>query len=517
MARRNGLTVARLVTALLGVVATASPGSAQDGCEFGEEGNDVLRQVTMTGGEAIFYVTRPHLVCEGGIQIWADSAEAFTATNLAHLIGSVRYEDPTRTLVADEARYFSQVGRLQAQGGMRIVDRDEGSTIENGALVYLRQTDFRDEETMTVTALDDESRPRATLSDTSDDAQASGEERVYVVVGDRIESRGEDFLRSTGAVDLLFDSVVAHADTLEYEESVDRVDLRGNAVVDAPEYDLSGARIELTSPEPGRRDVRAVGEAELTGEDLVLTAERIFLFARDDRMERLVALPAAIDSASAAVAGRPAAAPGSVLPTPTAETGQRPVAVAQSFEITADSLEILAPEERLERVFAAGRARSVSTGRDSLSVESLPEVAQTDWLEGDTIVVTFVPKAGTVVAAATDSVPEAAPVSTPRPELLPDSVEADPLAANDPSGTGSGARSGVDVDRIVAIASARSLYRLPSSDPTAVAGVDPPAVHYVVGDRITIVMRGGDVDRMEVVGSTTGVHLEPLRPGGGGR
>lgn len=486
MARRNGLTVARLFSALLGVVVVAaSPASAQDGCEFGEEGNDVLRQVTMTGGEAIFYVTRPHLVCEGGIQIWADSAEAFTATNLAHLIGSVRYEDPNRTLVADEARYFSQVGRLQAQGGMRIVDRDEGSTIENGALVYLRQTDFRDEETMTVTALDDESRPRATLSDASD-APASGGERVYVVVGDRIESRGEDFLRSTGSVDLLFDSIVAHADTLEYEESVDRVDLRGNAVVDAPEYDLSGARIELTSPEPGRRDVRALGEAELTGEDFVLTAERIFLFANDDRMERLVALPAARDTASAGVTGRPAAAPGAAPPSPTAATGRRPVAVAQSFEITADSLEILAPEERLERVFAAGRARSVSTGRDSLTVESLPDVARSDWLEGDTIVVTFVPKVETVVAAPTDTPAAATP-------------------------------SGVDVDRIVAIASARSLYRLPSSDPTAVAGVDPPAVHYVVGDRITIVMRDGDVDRMEVVGSTTGVHIEPLRPGGGGR
>ncbi len=509
VARPSASRIACLVTMLLGVVVAASPVSAQDGCEFGEEGNDVLRQVTMTGGEAIFYVTRPHLVCEGGIQIWADSAEAFTATNLAHLIGSVRYEDPTRTLVADEARYFSQVGRLQAQGGMRVVDRDEGSTIENGALVYLRRTDFRDVESMTVTMLDDESRPRATLSDAGD-AAAPGEERVYVVVGDRIESRGADLLRSTGAVELLFDSVVAYADTLEYEETVDRVDLRGNAVVDAPEYDLRGARIELTSPEAGRRDVRATRDAQLTGEDFSLTAERIFLFARDDRMERLVALPAATDSASAA-AGRPAVEPVPSGPTPMAATGQRPVAVAQSFEITADSLEILAPEERLERVFAAGRARSVSTGRDSLTVESLPDVARTDWLEGDTIVVTFVPRARAVMAAAADSVAGAAPVSTPDPELVADSVGGGALEAGDT------ADAGVDVDRIVAIASARSLYRLPPSDRSAVAGVDPPAVHYVVGDRITIVMRDGEVERMEVVGSTTGVHLEPIRPTGGGR
>jgi hypothetical protein len=107
--------------------------AAQDGCEFGEDGNDVLRQVTMAGGEAIYYVTRPHMVCDGGIQIWADSAVAFTSTNMAHLIGSVRYEDPRRSLRSDEARYFSAVGRLQAAGSAqdrgprRRVDRRERS------------------------------------------------------------------------------------------------------------------------------------------------------------------------------------------------------------------------------------------------------------------------------------------------------------------------------------------------------------------------------------------------------
>ena len=46
---------------------------------------------------------------KGGIQIWADSAGAYTTSNLAHLIGSVRYEDPRRSLRAEEARYFSEV------------------------------------------------------------------------------------------------------------------------------------------------------------------------------------------------------------------------------------------------------------------------------------------------------------------------------------------------------------------------------------------------------------------------
>ncbi|MEX2466367.1 MAG: hypothetical protein WD995_05620 [Gemmatimonadota bacterium] len=446
------------------------PLAAQDGCTFGEEGNDVLRQVTLPGGEAIYYVTRPHLVCEEGIQIWADSAVAFTTSNMAHLIGSVRYEDPRRSLVSDEARYFSAVGRLQAEGGLRIEDRDEGSVVENGALVYLRETSFRDEESMTVTTGADRVRPRATMSAEAPEADSSAveaagseEPRIYVVEGDEILSRGGNYLRSVGAVELTFDSVVAFADTLEYREATDDMELRGGASVNAPEYTLTGARIDLTTPTPQQREIRALREAVLTGNDLVLTAERIFLFAREEQLQRLVALPPETDSTLTA--------PDSASP-PT-----RPHAVADEFEITADSLDILAPAETLERIFAAGRARSVSHARDSLNVEILPEAARSDWLEGDTIIVTFVPGAE----------------ETPDDDTEP--------------------RAGAMVERIVAIVAARSLYRMTPSDASALAGEDPPAVHYVVGDRITIVMRDGEVDRMEVEGAATGFHLEPLRPG----
>jgi hypothetical protein len=51
---------------------------------------------------------------------------------------------------------------------------------------------------------------------------------------------------------------------------------------------------------------------------------------------------------------------------------------------------------------------------------------------------------------------------------------------------------------------------LPPSDSTAVPGTDPPALHYVVGSEITITMADGQVDQMQVVGQTRGVHLEPV-------
>lgn len=478
----------------LACLAGAPPISAQEGCEFGEEGNDVLRQVTLTGGDAVFYVTRPHLVCEGGIQIWADSAVAYTTSNMAHLIGAVRYEDPRRSLRADEARYFTEVGRLQAEGSLVVEDLDEGSVVENGALVYLRETSFRSEESMTVTAGADRVRPRARLTAQADSAgQEPQTPRVYVVEGDEILSRGGAYLRSVGSVELAFDSVMAFADTLEYREAEDHLVLRGGASIDAPEYDLAGQHIELLRTDPELREIRAMREAVLIGEDLVLTAERIFLFARDEKLQRLVALPPEVDS------------------TLTATAPARPHAVADDFEITADSLEVLAPGDHIERLFAGGRARSVSRARDSLNVERLPDVARSDWLEGDTIIVTF---AATIPEGGLEALDAAAAPSDSTAAVPVDSTAVAPAdTVQAPTATPTSA--GATVERIMAVVGARSLYRMAPSDQSARAGEDPPAVHYVVGDRITIVMLDGEVSHMEVEGGATGLHLEPLRPGPG--
>jgi hypothetical protein len=93
---------------------------AQEGCVFGDEGNEVYRQETVPGVGMVTYVTRPHFVCDDGVQIWADSAVSYSADALSHLIGRVRYRDRTRELTSSEARYFSNAGRLQASGNVVI-------------------------------------------------------------------------------------------------------------------------------------------------------------------------------------------------------------------------------------------------------------------------------------------------------------------------------------------------------------------------------------------------------------
>jgi hypothetical protein len=239
----------------------------------------------------------------------------------------------------------------------------------------------------------------------------------------------------------------------------------------------------------GSNEIQAVREALLTGEDLTLRAPLIKLYLVEGAVERLVAvpLPSGTDSPPAALeegvgraqtTSRTGAADAAEAGADTASVG-RPVAVAERFELTADSLDLTAPGDVVERIFAAGRARSVSQARDSLNVEALPEVARQDWLEGDTIVINLEPA---------------------RPDSLAASARA----------PGEEAEREYEIETIVARVGARSLYRLPPQDSTAQAGVDLPAVHYVLGDEITIHMSEGEVREMEVVGQTRGVHLEPL-------
>jgi len=491
---------------LLAAIALGPRGlTGQEGCQFGDEGNDVADRRTLSGGATITYVSNPHFVCADGVRIWADSAVAYSAQGLSHLMGAVRYVDRTRELRSDEARYFSQQERVQAQGNVYVRDTGDGSVIEHGELVYLRQTDFRDQESMTFTTGSDGVRPVATIqSRTADSAGAAapeeGRRSPYVVVADWIFLQSGERFEAAGDVEIERDSLLAYADSAEYDRVSDRVLLRGSARVDGPTYDLRGRTIDLLTPDGATSEVHAVRDAVLTGSDLVITSSQIRLYLTEGALDRLVATPLPGDTAGADSPQRTASgevpapggetpATGGELPAEGADAARaptQPVALVDEFQLTADSIDILAPGERIERVFAAGRARSVSHARDSLNVPDLPPIASADWLEGDTVIVYFEPE-----SPGSAKAPKGAEGTAPP-------AEADSAGAR------------YRVDRIRAMIGARSLYRLTPADSAARAGVDPPAIHYVVGDSITIVMNGDEVETMEVVGQTQGIHLEPL-------
>ena len=496
----RGRSAAALV--LLTCALIPSRIAAQEDCDFVAPTRS-MQLTTLSGGATITYLGAPHMLCRDGIEIWADSAVEYSAQRMQHMMGAVRFIDANGELNADEARYFPEQGRLQANGNVFVQDTLQGFTIRNGNLVYLRTTDFREEPQTTVTIAADGIQPHAILrmkpaeprpesieptvphNITADstgtalsaeavvlpepvvpeslellDAEPDGQGSPYVVDGNRIFIQGDNYFRATGNVEIERDSLNAFADSVEYDQVAGRILLEGSARVDGPTYDLVGRTITLGMDGDDIDEARAVHDAVLNGDELVLTAPEIRIYLLDDLPHRLVAVMAP--------------APPGVVSVDSADA--RPVAQADDFELTADSIEVIAPGEVLERIAAVGVARSVSRARDSLNVETLPEIARTDWLEGDTVIVVFLP--------------------------------ADTSESREPAADT--AQAAYRIDRIIAQGDARSLYRLPPSDTTAVPGEDEPAVHYVLGDEITIVMVEGDVDRMEVTGQTRGMHLEPV-------
>jgi hypothetical protein len=462
---RAAVAVLRVSCGVLAAAWLPRALAAQEGCRYADDGNDVLQAVTTPQGGRVTYITNPHFLCDDGVEIWADSAVAYSQQAMSHLIGAVRYRDRTRELLSREARYFSEVGRLQAQGNVRVTNSEDGTVIENGDLVYLRETDFRDEEEMTVTTGPDGIRPRAQVRPASSDSASDSEPGPpYTVEGDRIVLRGSAYFTSTGDVRIERDSLLAFGDSAEYQESSEDLVLVGSARVESGTYTLVGRTITIGTAASDTSEIHARRDALLTGDDIVVNAPHITLHVAGGAMERLVAVPLAA-SVAAPENGAPEAETDSA-------DAARPVALAESFELTADSLELIAPADVVERIVAVGDARSVSRARDSLNVESLPDIARADWLEGDTVVISLRQVADTTLGAS--------------------------------------AESEYEVERIVARVGARSLYRLPPEDSTAAPGIDPPAVHYVIGDEITLIMEDGEVQSMEVVGQTRGVHLEPL-------
>ena len=340
------------------------------------------------------------------------------------------------------------------------------------------------------------------------------------------------------------------------------------------EPELPESAAEVDAPQGDSGTVTAAGAEEATaGETVAGTAPGdeppgVTRAAPAGLVLRDATTPAAVAGAGETDASQPTT--GEPGDTAAAQPAARPRAVAETFELEGDSIEVEAPNEVLERVVAVGNARGESLARDSLNTENTPEIARSDWVSGDTIIAIFQPVA---------------------------TAEASPEAATEPVAGATG--GGYRIDRLVARGQAASLYRMsPSADggegeeeaeegadteaaeteqadpaqqgagdevpgeevpeeqaaaetapeedvapevdpvaeqeaalPDASAGRDevtegeaeqppqaeePPeirlALHYVRGDLITIFMQGGEVTSVVVEGDARGIQLEPVAP-----
>ena len=464
--------LAPLLAILVVAAASAGTAAAQERCEF-IEGSGNLQ--TVDGGSGrITYVSTPNLVCRDGVRIRADSAVSFQASNYVQLTGRVRFEDPERTLTARSAEYFTTVGRLQAHGGAELVQKADSSVARGEEMIYNRAGPDRARAQLDLYG----NRPTARLyvrrrADTAT-AQPDRTAAPYDVEADRILIEGDEYFRATGQVDVGRDDLQAYGDSVEYDQIAGTLRLAAGARAGARMVlngrVLTAQVISAVLPDDQVREVVARRRAVLTAEDITLRAPVVRMFFVDGVMERLVAVPLAPDVPP------PDALP-AVEPPPTDEDRARPVATAQRVRIVADSLEVLAPGEVLDRIHATGSARAESSARDSLNTPDTPTIARSNWLEGDTLVAYFVrePPPEGAAGAAADS-----------------------------------ARNDYQLERLTAVGRARSLYRLEPNDSARARGERRLSFHYVTAQSILLDLDEGEVTRMEVRGQTEGVHVDPF-------
>ncbi len=364
----------------------------------------------------------------------------------------------------------------------------------------------------------------------------------YEIDADRFMIDGRRFFRAAGDVVLVRDSLRALGDSLDYDQDVGMMSVWGSASVENRGFALTGASVWVMPTVGLSEEILARDDAELVGSQVTLTAPAIRVFLDNGEVNRLIAItsvppleepqldttgltPGDVERARA-IAERAAHADS----LDTAEDSvARPLAIADDFRLTGDSIDVSSPDQVLDFVTAIGSARAEAASPDSLVSEDLPEFANRDWMEGETIIAQFGSGAAGDSTLAADSA--AAGDGAAVADLLP---AGDSTAVAAPSAAGSTTTDAAPapqggrprLETLTAIGEARSLYRLTAPDTTGTAqntteaaqdttGAEPkarPALHWVEGGQITIYLEERSVVKMEVEGQTVGYHLEPLPP-----
>lgn len=430
--------------------------------------------------------------CTGGVLVRADTMISHTAAGRREFVGNVLFQDSLKSLTADRVDYEHADGRALARGNVMLVDRVDGSVVRDASeLEYLRETPDRPESRAIVRG-----RPHATLyqsrpaADTAGSAAAGEPPPPLEIDADSMAIVGERVYRAIGNVEMQRGETHGTAGEAEFDQVEQRVVLLGEAIIEGEGFTLSGERLVAYLAGEHLREVHALEEAVLLGEDLRIDAPELQVYFRDGAVHRMIAmrLPAETgpDSSAAAAADSLAAAADTLVTdeapaAPLRTVGPQPRATATEFWLVADSIDALIPDQRLEQVVAVGNAYG-ERAADSLTA-ALPELVGRDWLRGDTITGYFVeaPAADTV---ATDSTSDGR------------------------------ARNRVALERLVAVGEggkAQSLYRIREE------GKDRPGVNYLTANRIMLFLRDGEVVSVEAVGPVRGYHLQPKEDRGGGR
>lgn len=265
--------------------------------------------------------------------------------------GYMRYRDSTIAIDAQRAYYRKATETWEARGNVLVRDLETGSTVNGPTIDYLRPASgIRDSAEVFATG-----RPRVEYMET--DSAGSEQQEPYLIVSDRLRSRGKALIWAAGRVEIDRSDLSARGDSMELDTGAgDRGTLLGRPVfrgLGADSFALSGARIDFELEQRRVRSVNAAGRGRLERGEWDLVADTIALDVRQREVQQIVAWGDSI----------------------------RPDAKSASYAVRADSVVLDTPDEVLSEIRAFGNAW-VAAALDSASGER-------DWLAGDTVVAQF--------------------------------------------------------------------------------------------------------------------------------
>ena len=337
------------------------------------------------------------------------------------MVGNVRFRDTTVMLDADSASYFLDDERLEAYGRVRLVNLSNGTILTGPNLTYWRAVP----SLRSTTELLATGRPTVQYYGTADTAGVE----PYLIIGDVVRLRGTADAWASGDVQIDRSDFHAEADSAILGLVSNSGHLIGHARVDggggdSSGYHLRGREVAFTSLDDRLNWVQARDSAHAESSDFTITADTVEFIIVNDMVQRGFAWGSSIETR----------------------------AVSSTNTITADSLAIDSPNQKLKELRAFGSARAVSV-QDSLDEDP-------DWIAGDSLIANF--------------------SETEWEQHY--------------------------LDTLTAFGNAAAFYRVYS-----VAGGDVPDINYSRGDMIRAVFTVLGLSKVDVRGNTDGVHLQRRR------
>lgn len=438
---RGGLPLlALLLPALLLTLPASAPLAAQDSrpCEIvitgvirGPDTTRFTSVTSPTGGRNTYVGGAVDATCEGqGNRLQADSAEHFAERGLLILYHNVRYAEERVTITSDKMFYYTRDERLVAEGNVK--GRTAKGTRFSGPFMdyYRAKPGLREQSSWIATG-----RPTVRMSPEETGAAPGTSADSVDLTANRVFSINDSLVFASGKVVIERPDLRATADSAMMDNGREFARLLREPFITGKgerAFTLDGRVIDMWSRDRELERVLSTGGAKATSDSLVLTADTIDMRLKDQQMERVYTW------------------------------GGRALADGPAQDIEADSMDILMPGQRLERLHAVGRAIALSTV-DTMRIAS----TERDWITGDTLIASF--------------------------ETVPDSTSPEPRT---------------QLRDVLAVGAARSFYQMaPSGTPGG-----KPNLSYNRGARIRVEFTDGEMARVSVADHASGLFLEPIAP-----